>query len=235
VIDVAARGLDDVINGFIIHVSRANAADILVAVSGHKAGAVKRIDCNDLQILDFDRISRTHSDATIFRHAPANPFFHGFHRTNEGNGFFYVLHHCRSIVHIDMIVVVVGGEHRIHLADRERIHHKGAGTQVRLQQAAAAHVCHLVTSNHILCLSGALAVAQPEVDADVGITGGFDPQPGAAQPPHCHGAWSHNFFLDLFVQPCSPFGKSAHNPGFTCNFINFAHSSPFFFLSTPTT
>ena len=47
-------GLDDVINGFIVHVSWANTADVLVAVSGNQAGAVEGIHRDNLEVFDLD-------------------------------------------------------------------------------------------------------------------------------------------------------------------------------------
>ena len=69
----------------------------------------------------------------------------------------------------------VNHENRIHFLDRERVHHERARTQIGLQKAAAAHICHLVSGNHILGLFGAFSIAKPEVDANVGITWGLDP------------------------------------------------------------
>ena len=111
-----------------------------------------------------------------------------------------------------MIVVIVGGEHGIDLANGKRIEHKRRGTQVRLQFFHAGHALHLVAFFHQRIAVTLFACAAPEIDANIGATLGFQPDTGAAQPPHGKSTRSNLFLFDLFVQPATPLREGAQNP-----------------------
>ena len=78
--------------------------------------------------------------------------------------------------------MIVGGQHRVHLLEGEGIEDEGHVAQVGLHHAAAAHVGHLVAGLHLAVAVGALAVAAPQVNGDVGAAGGLEPHAGAPQP-----------------------------------------------------
>ena len=67
-----------------------------------------------------------------------------------------------------MIVVIVGRENGVDLANGERIKHKRRGAQVRLELFNAGHTLHLVAFFHQWIAVALFAGAAPEIDTNVG-------------------------------------------------------------------
>ena len=223
VVDVAAAGLDQVVDRLVVHIAGAGVADILLAVGGHQTGAVERVQGHQLHVLDFDRVAGLHDDAAPPRHPPADPGLHRFQRPDKGDVPRQVPQHMGGQVRVHVVLVIVGGDHRVQLFYRKGVQHMGDGPQVGLQLAAAAHVGHLVPLCHQLARPGALAVAGPKIHAQVAAALALDPHAGAAQPPHGHVARSDDLLFDLLIQPGAPFRKCAHDPGLPRDLIDFAH------------
>ena len=76
---------------------------------------------------------------------------------------------------------------------------------------------------HLVVTVGALAVAAPEVDGDVGAAGRFHPDAGAAQPPHGDVARRHDFVFNVLNQPGAPLREGGLDPGISCHFRYLAH------------
>ena len=118
-----------------------------------------------------------------------------------------------SVVDVDVVVVGVRGQHRVDLADGERVDDEGRHAQVALQLDAAAHARHLVMRLHQRLGHGALAGAAPQIDAQVGAALALEPDAGASQPPHGKRAGLDPGLLDLFVQPGAPLREGGQDPG----------------------
>ena len=56
----------------------------------------------------------------------------------------------------------------------------------------------------------------PQINTKVRVSLAFEPDATTSKPPHGKGARLDQFMLDFFVEPCSPFGKTTQNPGFSC-------------------
>ena len=216
-VDVAAGGLDQVVDGLVVHVGRALSGQLLAVgaggVGGDDAGAVKAVQADDLQVLDPDRVAGLDDAAAILRHAPLHPGLHALQRADEGHRDLLAVlvgrghaavDHMRRPLRGHVILVVVGGQHGVHLLEGEGIDHEGNVAQVGLHLAAAAHVRHLVAHLHLAVAVGALAVAAPQVDGDVRAAGRLEPDAGAAEPPHRHIAGLDDFILDVLNQPGAP-------------------------------
>jgi len=54
VVNVAARGFDDVIDSLIVHVCGADTADVDITIGGNQAGAIERIGRDYFHIFDLD-------------------------------------------------------------------------------------------------------------------------------------------------------------------------------------
>lgn len=74
------------------------------------------------------------------------------------------------------------------------------------------HALHLVTLFHQWVTVTLFASTAPEIDAHVGAAFRFQPDPGAAEPPHRKGAWCDLFLLYFFIQPATPFREGAQDP-----------------------
>ena len=111
-----------------------------------------------------------------------------------------------------MIVMIMGRQYGVNLANGERIEHERRGAQVRLQFLHPCHPLHLMAGFHQWIAVALLAGAAPEIDADVGAAFGFQPDAGTAQPPHGEGAGRNLLLLNLFIQPATPFRKGVQDP-----------------------
>ena len=236
VVDVAAGGLDQVVDRLLVHVRGADAGELLPVraggVGGDDAGAVEAVQADDLNILDFDDVAGLHRLAPVLRHAPLHPGLHALLRADEGDGDFLsvliggghaALEHVGGPLGGHVVLVVVGRQHRVHLLEGKGVDDKGDVAQVGLHGPAAAHVCHLVAHGHLTVAVGALAVAAPEINGDVGPAGGFEPYAGAAQPPHGYVAGLDCLVLDVLHQPGTPLRECGHNPFFAGHLGYFTH------------
>ncbi len=133
------------------------------------------------------------------------------------------MYHMGGKLGAHVILVVVGGQHRIHLLYGKGIQHKGHSPQVGLHSPGPAHVGHLVSRGHFAVSMGALAVAAPQVYRNISASGGFKPDACTAQPPHGNCARLYLCLLNFLVQPRPPLREGAHNPAFPAYFVNFAH------------
>ena len=229
VVNISSRGLDQVVHSLLIHIGGADAAHVLL--HGHQAGPVKGIQHHDLTILHLHHIPRLHHPAAVSRNAVAQPFLNTFFRPDERHVIRTVLHHSGRKERIDMIVVIMGGENRVHLGHCEGIVHNRSGAQVGLGVSSSGHVAHLVEGRHLLVLLGALAVPKPQVNGNVGAVLRLEPHARAADPPHCEGAWLNHFVVDLLIQPGSPLRERTQNPFLSCEFFNLTHSAYSSFLA----
>ena len=237
VIDVAAGGLDQVVNSLVVHVGRADAGQLFTVliglVGGDDAGTVEAVQSDDFQILDLDGVAGLDGDAAISGNAPLDPQFNTSLGADEGNGNNIAVLVGGGHAAVDdvssplsghMVLMVVGSQNSVHLLECEGIEHEGNIAQVGLHQAAAAHVCHLVANSHLAVAVGTLTVAAPQVDGDVGVAGSLEPDAGAAQPPHSHIAGGDNFIFDVLDQPGAPLGEGALDPRIASHFGYFAHN-----------
>ena len=132
------------------------------------SGTVKGIQRMNFDVFDFHHVAWLHHDAALFWHAPANPQIHAGLRPDKRYVVRTVLHdRCRH-VHVDMIVVIVGRENGVDLANGKRIKHKRRGAQVRLKFFHASHTLHLVAFFHQRITVALFAGAAPEINANVG-------------------------------------------------------------------
>ena len=115
-------------------------------------------------------------------------------------------------------------QNRIYLLECKRINYERNITQVRLHQAAAAHICHLMPRLHLVIAMGPLSVAAPEVNGNVCSARSLHPDTRAAQPPHGYISGSYNLVLNVFHEPGSPLRESTHDPAVSCDVINLGHS-----------
>ena len=127
----------------------------------------------DFNIFDFNHIARFHHYAAFFRNAPAHPQIDAGLRADKRYVFGAVLHDRGGYVHINMIVMIVGRQHGVDLANGERIEDKRSGPQVWLELLHTRHALHLVARFHQRVAVALLAGAAPEVDADIGSAFGF--------------------------------------------------------------
>ena len=240
VVDVAAGGLDEVVDGLLIHVGRALAGELLAVgtggVGGDQDGAVEGVHGEDLDVLDLDGVARLHDDAAVLGHAPLDPGLNGLLGANEGNGDLVAVLVGGRHAGVDdvgsplgghVVLVIVGGQDGVNLLERKGVDDEGDVAQVGLHHAATAHVGHLVADLHLAVAVGALAVAAPEVDRDVGAAGGLEPDAGAAEPPHGNVAGLDNLVLDVLDQPGAPLGEGVGNPLVTRHIGNSAHCCSF--------
>ena len=239
VVDVAAGGLDQVVDGLLVHVGGALAGQLLPVgaggVGGDDAGAVKAVQADDLDVLDLDGVAGLDDLAALLRHTPLDPGLHALQRADEGHGDLLAVlvggGHA-AVDHVGrpfgghVVLVVVGGQHRVHLLEGEGVDHEGHVAQVRLHGAAAAHVGHLVAHLHLAVAVGALAVAAPQVDGDVRAARSLEPDAGAAQPPHGDVAGLDDLVLDVLNQPGAPLGERGHDPLLAGHFRYLAHLIP---------
>ena len=236
VVDVAAGGLDQVVDSLLVHVRGALAGQFLPVraggIGGDDAGAVEAVQADDLKVLDLDHVAGFDGFAPLLGHAPLHPGLHALLRADEGDGDLFAvliggghvaLEHVGGPLGGHVVLVVVGGQHRVHLLEGERVDDEGDVAQVGLHGAGPAHVGHLVAHGHLAVAVGALAVAAPEVDGDVGAAGGLEPHAGAAQPPHGHVAGLDNFILNVLHQPGAPLRECGHNPFLTGHLRYFTH------------
>ena len=124
-----------------------------------------------------------------------------------------------------VILMVMGSQNRIHMLEGKGIKHEGNIAQVGLHRPAAAHVGHLVTHLHLAVAVGALTVAAPEINGNVGAAGGLEPDAGAAQPPHFHIALRNDGVFNILYKPGAPFGEGGLYPGISGHFTYFAHDN----------
>ena len=236
VVDVAARGLHQVVDGLLVHVGRADTGQLLAVgtggVGGHQDGAVKAVERDDLDVLDLHGVAGLDHDAALGGHAPLDPDVDAALRADEGHGDLVAVRVGGGHARVDdvgcplgghVVLMVVRGEHGVDMLEREGVGHEGDVAQVGLHGAAAAHVGHLVADGHLAVAVGALAVAVPEVDGDVGITGGLEPDARAAEPPHGHVAGLDDLVLDVLDQPGAPLGEGVGDPLVAGHVGNGAH------------
>ena len=129
-VHIPTRGLHEVVDGFIVHVRRADAADVFIGRD--QAGAVEGIQDDDLGVFDFDHIAGFDRNELIFRNAPLAPDFHALEGSDERNFGFDVLENAGSHIDVDVVSVVVRREDRITLGDRIRIVNDLRAAQVGL-------------------------------------------------------------------------------------------------------
>ena len=228
VIEVAARRLDQIVDRHQIHVDRHLALGGLLLGQGDRHGAVKGFERQEFDVAHLDRIARLHFDDALGRNAPALPQVGAGFRADERYLGIAVLQHGGGDIHVDVVVMRMGRNDGVDLSDGKGIDDKGRNAQIRLQRDAAAHARHLVMRVHQRILHRTFAGAAPQVDADIGVAFGLDPDAGAGQPPHGEGAGLDHFAFDFFIEPGAPLRESAQNPRFFGDFINFCH---FFLLS----
>ena len=244
VVDVAAGGLDQVVDGLLVHVGRADAGQLLAVgaggVRGHDAGAVKAVKGDDLDVLDLDDVAGVHDRAALGGNAPLDPEVHASLRADEGNGDHVALvvggghaavQHMGRPLGGHVILVVVGGEHRVYLLEGEGVDDEGNVAEIGLHFAAAAHVRHLVADGHLAVAVGALAVAAPEVDGEIRAAGRLEPDAGAAEPPHRDVAGLDDLVLDFLDQPGAPLGEGGFDPLFAGHLRDLAQYTSSFFPS----
>ena len=166
----------------------------------------------NFNIFYFDHIARLHHDAALFRYAPANPQIDAGLRADKRHVIGAVLHNRGGHVHINVIVMIVGRQHGVDLANSERIENKRGGAQVGLELLHAGHTLHLVAGFHQRIPVALLAGTAPEIDADIGSAFGFQPDARTTQPPHRKGARRNLLLFNFFIQPATPFRKSVQDP-----------------------
>ena len=231
VVDVAARCLQQIVDCLFIHIRRAFACQLFAVrsrgIRRHDAGAVKAVETDNLDVLDFDDVARLDGDAAVFGDAPLHPCLYGLGRSDERNGDLFAVFICGCHAALDdvsrpfrghMILVIVCRENRVHLLECKRINDEGNVAEIRLHESAAAHVCHLVADLHLAVAVCALSVAAPQVDGDVGAAGSLEPDACASEPPHSHIARLNDLVFDVLDKPGAPFGEGAHDPAFSGHF-----------------
>ena len=166
----------------------------------------------DFNILYFNHIPWFHYDTALFWNAPAHPQVDAGLRADERHVLGAVLHDRGSHVHINMIVMIVGGQYGVDLANSEWIENKRSGAQVWLELLHAGHTLHLVARFHQRVPVALLAGTAPEIDADIGSAFGFQPDARTTQPPHSKGARRNLLLFNFFVQPATPLRKSVQDP-----------------------
>ena len=132
VVQVAARCFKQVVDRALVHAVRQYASGFLVRREGDQRGAIERIERMDLNVFDLHDIARFHDDTARFRHAPTDPQVDAGFRADKRHIGRAVLHDGGGDVDVNMIVVIVGREDRVNLANGERIQHERRGAQVRL-------------------------------------------------------------------------------------------------------
>ncbi|MPN34421.1 hypothetical protein SDC9_181914 [bioreactor metagenome] len=166
----------------------------------------------NFNIFHFYHIAWFYHDAALFWYTPSDPQIHTSLRSNKRHVVGTVLHDgCRNI-YVDVIVMIVRGQHRIDLTNGKRIKNKRRGAQVWLQLLHPCHALHLVTGFHQRVTVTLFARAAPEIDADVSPAFRLQPNSGTAEPPHRESTWCDLFLLDLFIQPASPLRECAQDP-----------------------
>jgi hypothetical protein len=140
----------------------------LVRREGDQRGAIERIERMDLNVFDLHDIAGFHDDTARFRHAPTDPQIDAGLRPNKGHIGRAVLHDGGSDVDVNMIVMIVGRQYGVNLANSERIQHERGGTQVWLELFHPCHPLHLMAGFHQRIAVALFAGAAPEIDADVG-------------------------------------------------------------------
>ena len=242
VVDISARGLQQVVHCLLIHIGRALSGQLLAVlagiVCGNDAGTVKAVEGHDLDILNLDYVSRLYGDAAVSRNAPLHPGLYRLLRSDERHrdllailigGGHAALDYVGSPLCGHMVLMVMGSQNRVYLLERKRVDYERHVAQVRLHQAASAHIRHLMARLHLIVAMGSLSIAAPEVDGDVRPARCLHPDSGTAQPPHGYVSGSYYLVLDVFHQPGSPLRKGAHDPAVSCDVVNLGHIS--YFLS----
>ena len=244
VVNVAARSLDQVVDCLLIHVGRALAGQLFAVracgVGGDDAGTVKAVEADDLEILlDLDDVARLYNGAALSRNTPVNPGVNGLLRADERNRNFISVavgggHAAVENVGCPLgghvVLMIVRRKNGIDMLESERIDDERDVAEIRLHRAAAAHVGHLVADSHLAVAVGALAVAAPEVDCDVGVVRGLKPDTGAAEPPHGDVSLRNDGVLDVLDEPGAPFREGAHDPFLSGHFRDLAHNYYLLFL-----
>ena len=114
-IDVAAGRLEQIVDGLVVHVRRALAGQLLAVralrVSGDDAGAVKRVERDNLDILDLDVVAGLHDNAALGRNAPLDPGLNRLLRADEGNRDRIAVFVCGCHAAVDDM----GGPFRAHV------------------------------------------------------------------------------------------------------------------------
>ena len=115
VIDVAAGRLEQIVDGLVVHVRRALAGQLLAVralrVSGDDAGAVKRVERDNLDILDLDVVPGLHDNAALGRNAPLDPGLNRLLWADEGNRDRIAVFVCGCHAAVDDM----GGPFRAHV------------------------------------------------------------------------------------------------------------------------
>ena len=148
-------------------------------------------------------------------------------------------------------LMIMCRKHCIDMLHRKRINHEGNVAKVRLHLPDASHIRHLVTYLHLTVAMRALPVSCPEVNRDVRIARGLDPDARASEPPHAYISFRnrgldpdaraseppHAYIsfrnlgsLNFLIEPGTPFRESRHDPFVARHFRNFAHKPILLFL-----
>ena len=161
--------------------------------------------------------------AALFRHAIAQPLLYAFLWPDKRYFLLHILQYSRSVERINVVIVIVRGQHRIHICHRKGVKDDGRRTKVGLSHTATGHISHLMERVHFLFLLGPLSIAKPEINGNVRVAFRLDPQAGTANPPHGNCAGLNDLSVNLFIEPSTPLRKCTQNPGLSCDFVNFRH------------
>ena len=173
VVEIAARCFKQIVDCALVHAVRQHAGGFLIRREGDQRRAIERVERVDLNVFDLHHITGLHDDTARFRYAPADPQVDTGFRPNKGHIGRAVLHHGGGDVDVNMIVMIMGRQYGVNLANGERIEHERGGAQVRLQFLHPRHPLHLMAGFHQRIAVALFAGAAPEIDADVSPTLGF--------------------------------------------------------------
>ena len=193
VVNISSRSLYQIVHGLVIHIRRTYSRKLFSVfaciIRGYNAGTVKAVQRYNLQILDLNDVTGLYGNAPGFRNAPFHPGLHGLFRSDKGNRNLFsalirschaALDYMRGPFRRHMILMVVGGQHRIHMLKCKRVDYKRHVSQIGLHQTASAHVSHLVSRLHLIVAMGSFSVSAPQIDGNIGVIRGLKPDAGTS-------------------------------------------------------